>query len=178
MKILVLESSGNRKGSSNMLAASFIRGALENGHDIAEYDVFRANIHPCIGCNRCNMDGPCVHKDDFEGRLKGMIRAADMLVFVMPVYYYNWPAPLKAVVDRFYSFTGELTDMRKKTALLTVAWDADDEAFAVVSAYYRKLCEYMGFEDMGVVTGKGCGTPEMTAHSRYIELAYQLGTSV
>ena len=27
MKILVLESSGNRKGSSNMLAGEFIRGA-------------------------------------------------------------------------------------------------------------------------------------------------------
>jgi len=34
---------------------------------------------------------------------------ADMIVFVMPVYYYNWPAQLKTVVDRFYSFTTELT---------------------------------------------------------------------
>lgn len=178
MRILMLESSGNRKGSSNALAAAFIRGALENGHDVKEYDVFRADIRPCMGCNRCNMNGPCVQKDSFESELKGLIRGADMLVFVMPVYYYNWPAKLKATVDRFYSFTNELTEQRKKTALLTVAWDTDDAAFEVVTAYYRKLCEYMGFEDRGVVTGKGCGTPETTARSRYIEEAYRLGARI
>ena len=38
MKILVLESSGNKHGSSNMLAEAFIRGTKENGHDITEFD--------------------------------------------------------------------------------------------------------------------------------------------
>ena len=33
MKILVLESSGNKQGSSNILAEAFIRGAKENGHE-------------------------------------------------------------------------------------------------------------------------------------------------
>ena len=32
MKILVLESSGNKNGSSNMLAHEFVRGAKEAGH--------------------------------------------------------------------------------------------------------------------------------------------------
>ena len=121
MNILVLESSGNKNGSSNMLAGEFIRGARESGHEITEYDVFRKDIRPCIGCTRCGMSGPCVQKDDYENELKGLIRGTDMMVFVMPVYYYNWPAQLKAVIDRFYSFTGELTSMRKKTALITVS---------------------------------------------------------
>ena len=43
MKILVLESSGNENGSSNMLAKEFIRGASENGHEITEFDVSRAD---------------------------------------------------------------------------------------------------------------------------------------
>ncbi len=95
MKILLLESSGNKNGSSNLLAASFIRGVLENGHDVMEYDVFRADIRPCFGCNSCGTNGPCVQKDAFETQLKGLIRETDMMVFVMPVYYYNWPAKLK-----------------------------------------------------------------------------------
>ena len=37
MKILILESSGNIKGSSNMLADEFIRGAEENGHIVTVY---------------------------------------------------------------------------------------------------------------------------------------------
>ena len=178
MKILVLKSSGNKKGSSNTLADEFIRGARENGHDITEYDVFRKDIRPCIGCNRCGMSGPCVQKDDYENELKGLIRQADMLVFVMPVYYYNWPAQLKAVVDRFYSFTGELTRMQKKTALITVAWDNTDSAFDVVKAYYRRICEYMDFQDQGMVIGKGCGTPDMTRHSKYMKEAYELSKAI
>lgn len=178
MKILVLESSGNRNGSSNMLAKEFIRGAEEKGHRVTEYDVFRKDIRPCIGCGHCGMAGPCVQKDDYEKELKGMLRETDMIVFVMPVYYYNWPAQLKTVVDRFYSFTGELTAMHKKTVLLTVAWDNTDSAFEVVTAYYHKICDYMQFQDCGTVIGKGCGTPEMTKASGYPEEAHRLGSSL
>ncbi|MCR5735356.1 MAG: flavodoxin family protein [Lachnospiraceae bacterium] len=178
MKILVLKSSGNTNGSSNMLADEFIRGAKEGGHEITEYDVIHKDIRPCLGCNTCGMSGPCVQKDDYENELKGLIKAADMLAFVMPVYYYNWPAQLKAVVDRFYSFTGELTQMHKKTVLLSVAWDNTDKAFEVVKAYYNRICEYMQFEDCGSVIGKGCGTPEMTRNSGYVGEAYRLGKTM
>lgn len=178
MKILVLKSSGNKKGSSNMLADEFIRGAKENGHEITEYDVIRKDIRPCLGCNHCGMSGPCVQKDDYELELKNLIQQADMLVFVMPVYYYNWPAQLKSVVDRFYSFTGELTRMHKKTALISVAWDNTDTVFTVVNAYYRQICDYMQFRDMGTVYGKGCGTPDMTKRSRYMKEAYELGRTI
>ena len=166
MKILVLTSSGNKHGSSNMLAEAFIRGAGEAGHETTVYDVQRADIRPCTGCGACGMTGPCVQKDDFENELKDLIRTHDMLVFVMPVYYYNFPAQLKVVIDRFYSFTMELTAMHKKAAFLTVAWD------------YRKLCDYMHFQDLGMVMGGGCGTPEMTKRSGYVEEAYALGRSL
>ena len=178
MKILVLKSSGNRHGSSNTLADEFIRGARGAGHEITEYDVFRADIRPCMGCGRCGMNGPCVRKDDYETSLKGLIRETDMIVFVMPVYYYNWPAQLKTVVDRFYSFTSELTRMRKKTALIGAAWDRTETVFAVVDAYYTQLCGYMDFQDQGRVLGKGCGTPDMTRGSRYMKEAYELGRSL
>ena len=178
MKILVLESSGNKRGSSNLLAEAFIRGAKENGHEVTEFDVFRADIRPCLGCNHCGMNGPCVQKDDYETNLKSMIKEADMLVFVMPVYYYNRPAQLKAVIDRFYSFTTELTNMHKKAVLLAVAWDDTSTVFSVVEAYYRRICEYMQFEDMGMVLGGGCGTPSMTKNTGFIEKAYELGKSI
>lgn len=161
-----------------MLADKFIKGAREGGHETEVYDVIHSDIRPCLGCNHCGMNGPCVQKDDYENILKAKICDADMLVFVMPVYYYNWPAQLKAVVDRFYSFTDRLTGMHKKTALLSVAWDNVDEAFAVVTAYYRTLCRYMEFRDLGIITGKGCGTPEMTGRSQYPQQAYELGKTL
>ncbi len=178
MKILVLKSSGNKQGSSNMLADAFIQGAKENGHEITEFDVFRADIRPCRGCSACGMSGPCVQKDDYERKLKGLIKEADMLCFVMPVYYYNWPAQLKTVIDRFYSFTTELTAMHKKVVLLTVAWDNTDTVFSVVEAFYHRICEYMQFEDCGMVLGGGCGTPSMTKSRGFVEKAYALGKAI
>ena len=178
MKILVLKSSGNKRGSSSMLADEFIRGAQEAGHETTVYNVLHADICPCTGCNACGMAGPCVLKDDYENELKGLIRETDMLVFAMPVYYYNWPAQLKTVVDRFYSFTTELSGMRKKAALLAVAWDNTSTVFKVTADYYRTICDYMHFQDMGMVLGGGCGTPAMTQRSSALRDAYQLGKSL
>lgn len=59
MKILVLESSPNRHGSSNMLAGEFIRGAEEAGYRVQVVDVAHADIHPCSGCVACGYEGPC-----------------------------------------------------------------------------------------------------------------------
>ena len=177
MDILVLRASGNRRGSSAMLADEFARGAREAGHVVTDYDILAKEIKPCRGCNACGMAGPCVLKDDYEKELKGLIRAADMLVFAMPVYYYGWPSQAKVIVDRFYSFTSELSSARKKTALLAVAWDSTD-VFEETVAYYRRLCRYMHFEDCGTITGGGCGTPSMTRATEYPKRAYELGRSL
>ena len=52
MKILVLESSGNKHGSSNLLAEAFVRGAKEKGHEVTEFDVFRADNQSKENCNQ------------------------------------------------------------------------------------------------------------------------------
>lgn len=178
MKILVLKSSGNKKGSSAILADEFIRGAKERQHEIVEYSLTGKDIQPCRGCNACGMNGACVQKDDYEKELKDLIRKTDMIVFAMPVYYYNWPAQLKVVVDRFYSFTTELTEMHKKTVLLAAAWDNTPTVFRVTKAYYETICDYMQFTDCGMVLGGGCGTPDMTRSSKYPAQAYELGRSI
>ena len=81
-------------------------------------------------------------------------------------------------MDRFYSFTVELTAMHKKTAFLSVAWDDTDTVFDIPAAYYKQVCDYMEFEDCGMVLGRGCGTPSMTRSSVYPKQAYELGKSI
>ena len=48
MKILVLEGSPHKNGSSNLLADNFIKGAKESGHEVQVYDHW-LNFNP--GCN-------------------------------------------------------------------------------------------------------------------------------
>ena len=64
MKILVMESSGNKNGSSNLLARGFIRGAQEANNEVTEFDVFRADIRPCLRVRPLRYGGDCVQKDD------------------------------------------------------------------------------------------------------------------
>ncbi len=65
-----------------------------------------------------------------------------------------------------------------KSALLTVAWNAEDWAFEALTAHYKTLVRYINFEDKGMVLGYGCGAPSMTTRSRYPQEAYQLGKSL
>ncbi len=59
MRILMIESSPHKHGSSNLLAERFMEGAKEAGHQTEVFDAARANLHPCLGCDACGMAGPC-----------------------------------------------------------------------------------------------------------------------
>ena len=174
MKIVVLEGSPNKKGSSNLLAEEFIRGAGEAGHSVEIIDAAHADLHPCIGCVRCGYEGPCVQKDDME-KFRRQILDADMVVFVTPLYYYGMSAQLKRLVDRFCAINSSITRRHMKSALLCAAWNNDDWTFEALEVHYRTLVRYLNLADMGMVLGGGCGTPSMTAQSPYPQLAYELG---
>ena len=76
-KILVIESSPHKNGSSNLLADNFIRGAREAGHTVSVFDAAKASLHPCLGCEVCGMAGPCCQNDDMAG-LKEQILDSDL----------------------------------------------------------------------------------------------------
>ena len=174
MKIMVLEGSPNQHGSSNLLAEEFIRGAQEAEHLVAIIDVAHADLYPCTGCVSCGYEGPCVQKDDME-QFRRKILDADMMVFVTPLYYYGMSAQLKTLIDRFCAINSSITRKHMKSALISAAWNADDWKFEALEAHYKTLVRYLNFEDKGMILGKGCGTPSMTARSRYPKLAYELG---
>ncbi len=177
MKILVIESSPHKNGSSNLLADNFIRGAQEKGHHVTVFDAARADIHPCLGCDFCEMNGPCSQKDDGK-ILKEQILDADMMVLVTPLYYFGVCAQMKTVIDRFYSFTTRLDSKGMKTALIVAAWDSNEWTMTEVESYYDTLCRYMNFNDQGKILGTGCGTVSMTRRTAFPERAYELGRSL
>ena len=174
MRIVVLMGSPNRRGSTSILVERFCAGAADAGHDVEAVDVCHANIHPCTGCVRCGYEGPCVQKDDVQA-IRAKLLSADMVVFATPLYYYGMSAQLKALVDRFCAFNSSLNGRHLKSALLTVAWNADDWTFDALEAHYRTLVRYINFQDQGMVLGYGCGSPAMTRRSGYPDEAYRLG---
>ena len=177
MRILVIESSPHRNGSSNLLASAFIKGAEEKGHQVTVFDAARSSIHPCLGCGKCGMDGECVQKDDME-ELERLILSSQMMVLVTPLYYFGFSSQLKLTIDRWYSFTTRLSARRMKTALIVAAWDSNDWTMTDIKHHYRTLCSYMNFQNMGEILGTGCGSVSMTRASGFESKAYEFGKSI
>ena len=174
MKIVLLEGSPNRNGSSNLLAGEFMRGAREAGHTLQVIDAAHSSIHPCTGCIRCGYEGPCAQRDDVE-KIRPTILAADMLVFVTPLYYYGMSAQLKILIDRFCAFNSSIQRRHMKSALLAAAWNSDAWTFEALASHYHTLVRYLNLDDAGMVLGYGCGTPSMTRRSPYPRMAFDLG---
>lgn len=177
MKITVLMGSPHKNGSSAMLANEFIKGAKETGHSVTVLDAAHMDMHPCLGCGHCGMDGECVHRDD-NTIIREALLDSDMAVFVTPIYYFGMSAQLKMVIDRFYSYTTKLSGRHLKTVLITAAWDDNEDVMPYTAEHYKKLCRYMNFEDCGMVLGTGCGSPEITKASVHMKAAYTLGKSI
>ncbi|MFX1570907.1 MAG: flavodoxin family protein [Promethearchaeota archaeon] len=176
MKILILTGSPHKNGSSNTLVKEFIKGAKESGHDIEVYDVAKGNIHPCLGCDNCGMDGDCVQQDDGNMVLQKILKA-ECLVFATPVYYFGMSAQLKTMIDRFYARTMEITRKRLKAVVITTAWNDDNIVMKAIELHFRTIFDYMHFENKGMLFARGSGTVNLIPSRYYIE-AYNLGASL
>ena len=176
MKILVLTGSPRKGGNSNTLADNFIRGAEEAGHQVFRFDAAFKEVHPCIGCNKCGMNGPCIFKDDFEF-VRQHIVDADMVVFATPMYYFGISAQLKAVIDRFYAINGQIHRPKKAVLIVTYA-DNSLEKENVIINHYKVLLNYLGWQDAGQIIAAGVWPVGAVNNTDYPRRAYELGKSL
>ena len=178
MKIVVITSSPHPKNESTScyLADRFTEGAKSAGHEVFTFDAANSDTHPCRGCDRCHMDGPCVWQDDIEKTLMPKMLEADMLVLVTPLYYYGMSAQLKTIVDCFYSRTGRLTG--KKSVLMATAYNSADWTMEALVTHYDTLVRYMDWQDAGKVLAIGCGSRPLVEGSSFGEQAYQIGANL
>lgn len=176
MKILVLTGSPRKNGNSNTLADNFIKGAKESGHQVERFDAAFAEVHPCIGCNKCGMNGPCIFKDDFEF-VRQHIVDADVVVFATPMYYFGISAQLKTVIDRFYAINGQIHRPKKAVLLMTYANTAAPQAEPIKS-HYQTLINYLGWKDAGQIIASGVWPVGAVNQTQYPQQAYELGKNI
>ena len=176
MKILVITGSPRINGNSNTLVDNFIKGAKENGHNVIRFDSAFKNVHPCVACNKCGMNGNCVFNDDFNF-IKENIIDSDMVVFATPMYYFGISAQLKAVIDRFYSINGKIHTYKKSALILTYADNSASEAEPIKN-HYEVLLNYLGWQDCGQIIAKGVWLEGSVNNTDYPKRAYELGKSL
>lgn len=76
--------------------------AAEKLNNAIIYDCFNEMPSPCDGCGLCKVKDACKFSDltEFFESFKG----AKEVFFAFPVYNGSFPAPLKALIDRFQIF--------------------------------------------------------------------------
>ena len=178
MKIVVITSSPHPKNESTSiyLADRFTAGAKSAGHEVFTFDAANEETHPCLGCDKCGMDGPCVWKDAIEEKLMPKMLEADLLALSTPLYYFGMSAQLKIIVDRFYSRTESLH--RKKSLILATAYNSADWTMEALANHYETLVRYMEWQDVGQVWATGCGSRSLVERSEFGDMAEKIGANL
>ncbi|MCK4768338.1 MAG: flavodoxin family protein [Desulfobacula sp.] len=100
MRVLGINGSPRHKGNSQYLMSCFMEEMKAKGYDTQSLNAVKLKINPCIGCGNCETKGVCIFEDDFTHIFLPAMIKADIIVISSPVYFYAFPAVLKALIDR------------------------------------------------------------------------------
>ena len=133
--ILVLTGSPRVGGNSDQLADAFIRGVASAGNQVLRFDAAAT--------------GACAAPDDFA-EFSGYLMQADAIAIFTPIYWFTWPAGLKAAIDKCFSFYCSGTQTRVRESILVVCGEANEmEVFDPMVKTYEKTAELMHWENKG-----------------------------
>ena len=151
--ILVITGSPRPDGNSALLAQAFIEGAKAAGNEITLVEARKLKINACIACRTCFTTGTACSFDDDFNALVPMMEKADIIVFCTPLYWFTFPAPLKAVIDKLYAFTVGRKNLRgKESILLVCAGLKDMKVFEGLMLSYDMMLNYLKWQKREIFT--------------------------
>lgn len=178
-KILVLTGSPRRKGNSDMLADAFIRGAEAAGHEVTKFESCHKNIKPCLACDSCySKEGACVFNDGFN-ELAPLLEYSDMIVIATPMYWFTFPAQIKAGLDKMYALLvgGHQSSIRE--SMLLVCGECEEQTdYDGILKTYQKIALYQKWKDKGILVVPGVLNKGDILKTGFLEKAEQMGRTI
>lgn len=89
-------------GNTDILASAMMESAAARNADITWLNISEMKIAGCTGCLKCWSNGNACIQDDDMDTVYELLKTAEILVFCTPIYFYAFPAQLKALMDRMY----------------------------------------------------------------------------
>lgn len=166
-KILVLTGSPNREGNSSKMADAFIRGAKAAGHTITKYETAHKNLRGFTASGE---------PDDFS-ELVPLLNSYDVLVIATPLYWFSFPAQIKAVIDQLDSSTDSKMTIAE-SYLFVSGGETEDAIYAPIISLYHMIREYPGWKDRGVLKIGGADEVGAIEKSGILEQAEKMGREV
>lgn len=99
-KVVIIMGSHKENGNSSWIVRKLEKRFAEEGSEVEVLDINKLKINHCIDCDYCKQNyGKCVYKDDMR-LVYQMMRTADCMIIVSPVYFNNVTSKLKVMIDR------------------------------------------------------------------------------
>jgi multimeric flavodoxin WrbA len=180
MKTLLLKASPRPDGNTATLADHFVTGLHAAGcDDIAEFKLNELTLRPCQACNAC-LKPPysgCVLEDDFMTIFPGF-RAADLVVFAAPIYWWHVCSQLKTFVDRMHpmlTFDRDHGLPTKHLVFITAYFAEDPYGVGLAVKMFESIAGWagMGLDILRYHSAKG----HVRNDSGKLAEAYALGAS-
>lgn len=177
--VLVVHGSPRKDGNSSMLADAFIEGAEASGNKVTRLDVGNLHINGCMACEYCfSHHGECYQQDAMQ-ELYPQMKGKDIIVYAFPMYYYTYPAQIKAFMDRMFCAVGNPGMFGfKKTALLLCFEDKDITTADGLVQSFRIAANYCKQEIIGEVLVNAVYEKGAIAGNPGLEKARKLGASI
>ena len=175
--ILVISTSLRNNSNSDILADSFIEGALSAGNSVEKISLKDKSIAFCKGCLACQSLKKCIINDDAAAIAEKM-KNSDVIVFATPIYYYEMSGQMKTLLDRANSLFASDYKFREIYLLSSAADNeegTDEGALHGLNGWIScfEKCRFAGKVFAGGVTG----TEEIKGHSALKE-ACEMGKAI
>ncbi len=181
--LLIFNGSPRKKGNTKVLCDLLTKTIEENGGKTEIISINTLNINPCRACEACmrNKDGMCVQDDDMR-ELYGKILDANGLIFAAPIYWFNYSAQLKLVIDRMYALFGmkgnPLTG--KIMAGILVYGGSDKHNSGAINAInsLKTMFNYLGGTINDVVHGTAMNLGDIEKNDKILNKVKELGIKI
>lgn len=167
MKIITILGSPRKKGNTAAVLKAFEELVMVQ-HEVERINIADISIQGCLGCDACQRtldESGCVRQDDFNEVITG-IRLADLVVYASPVYVWDFPSQMKALMDRHYCLVKweDPADTRcllegKHVMLLATCGGSAEENGDLIQEVFRREMEYLHCRILGKYIAPFCITP-------------------
>ncbi|MBX6395610.1 MAG: NAD(P)H-dependent oxidoreductase [Alicyclobacillaceae bacterium] len=146
MHVLIVYAHPDPHSLNRAALEAILRGLGETRHEVSVVDLYREHFHPVLvygeGVRRRDL------KDDPEtARYRELLRRADHILFIYPLWWYGPPAVLKGFLDRVlvsgfaYTYKGRVPRGLLKGKSAWVVYTADSPRWYI--RLFRRDAEWI-----------------------------------
>ena len=168
MQITTLLGSAKKKGNTATVLSWVEEELHPLGHEVERIYLNNKSVKGCLGCSKCreNPDEIACVQDDDAIDIMGKMISSEAVLFASPIYFWGFPAQIKALIDRCYSLVinyhkpghASLMEGKRIGLLVTGGLSYEENAEGLFAAFDRLVDFWLARKTGELYVGE-CSAP-------------------